>query len=105
MKNSHFLKLSGKKGIKMEKRTTVNLDGRNIEGAELNFKSLKEEWNEYQCEDGTILRLKVVVSEVFRLDEYDPDGKPRYLIKSSNVLSASVPETLKKGATKVRQDG
>lgn len=86
----------------MEKRTTINFGGRIVEATELGFKGLKEEWNEYQAEDGALLRLKVVVSEIFRLDEFDQDNKPIYVIKSSNVLSSSVPEHLKKGAANVQ---
>jgi len=86
----------------MEKRTMINFGGKTVEATELGFKSLKEEWNEYQADDGTYLRLKVVVSEVVRLDDYDQDSKPIYVIKSSNVLSSSVPEHLKKGGAKVQ---
>lgn len=86
----------------MEKRTRINFGGRDVEATEVGFKGTKEEWNEYQTDDGTILRLKVVVSEVYRLDEYDQDSKPIYVIKSSNVLSSSVPEHLKKGAARVQ---
>ena len=86
----------------MEKRTMINFGGQTVEATELGFKSLKEEWNEYQADDGTFLRLKVVVSEVVRLDDYDQDSKPIYVVKSSNVLSSSVPEHLKKGAARLQ---
>jgi len=86
----------------MEKRTRINFGGRNVEATEVGFKSLKEEWNEYQADDGTLIRLKVVVSEIIRLDDYDQDSKPIYVVKSSNVLSSSVPEHLKKGGATVQ---
>ncbi|HEY9072934.1 MAG TPA: hypothetical protein VIN67_02275 [Desulfobaccales bacterium] len=73
-----------------------------MEATELGFKGLKEEWNEYQADDGTVLRFKAVVTEIYRLDEYDQDSKPIYVIKSSNVLSSSVPEHLKKGAANLQ---
>ena len=86
----------------MEKRTMINFGRRTVEATEVGFKSIKEEWNEYQADDGTVLRLKVVVSEVIRLDEYDQDSKPIYVVKSGNILASSVPEHLKKGAAKVQ---
>ena len=86
----------------MEKRTTINLGGRNVEATEIDFKSIKEDWNEYQAEDGTIIRLKLIATEMYRLDEYDQDNKPIYIVKSSNVLSSSVPEHLKKGAARIQ---
>ena len=73
-----------------------------MDAIQIDFKSTKEEWNEYQAEDGTVLRLKAVVSEVYRLDEYDQESKPIYVMKSSNILSSSVPEHLKKGAAKLQ---
>jgi hypothetical protein len=82
----------------MERRTRIKFGGKEVDATQIDFKSIKEEWNEYQAEDGTVIRLKVVVSEVYRLDDYDQDSKPIYVIKSSNVLSSSVLEHLKKGA-------
>jgi len=48
-------------------------------------------------EDGTILRVKTVVASVFRLiEEYEPSGKPIYVIRSKDVVDAEVPEKLYK---------
>ena len=82
----------------MEKNTTVSFQGKLVEGVELDFKATKEEWNEYQTTDGSIVRMKVVVISIVRLkDEYDKENYPIYLLKSSNVVSVSAPENLKKG--------
>jgi hypothetical protein len=86
----------------MEKRTMINFGDRTVEATEVGFKGIKEEWNEYQADDGTVLRFKAVVTEIFRLDEYDQDSKPIYVVKSGNVLASSVPEHLKKGAAQVQ---
>ncbi len=86
----------------METRTRINFGGKDVEATQVGFKVIKEEWNEYQADDGTVIRLKVIVTEVYRLDEYDQDFKPIYVIKSSNVLSSSVPEHLKKGAARIQ---
>lgn len=86
----------------MERRIRINFGGREVDATQVDFKSIKEEWNEYQASDGTSLKLKVVLTDVYRLDEYDNDLNPIYVVKSSNVLSSSVPEHLRKGATKVQ---
>ncbi len=86
----------------METRTRINFGVKDVEATQVGFKVIKEEWNEYQADDGTVIRLKVIVTEVYRLDEYDQDFKPIYVIKSSNVLSSSVPEHLKKGAARIQ---
>lgn len=72
-------------------------DGRVVEGQEVNFETLKEGWNEYKLEDGTILKVKLVLAGVVRVEEYDPmTGSPHYFIKSTNVISTIVPDELKK---------
>lgn len=82
----------------MERSIKVLFEGKIVEGLDMDFKSLKEDWNEYQINDGTIIRMKVVVTNVAKIpDRYDPEGNPIYLLKSSNVLSVSAPEKLKKG--------
>jgi hypothetical protein len=57
-----------------------------------------EHWNEYLLDDGTIVRLKAVVTEIVRIEgRYDPEGNPAYAINTTNVAHISAPEELKKG--------
>lgn len=63
---------------------------------EIDFKDEKEYWNEYKLEDGTTLKVKLVLRGVKRLNQYEPDGTPIYAINSMNVVRAvDVPEELK----------
>ena len=56
-----------------------------------------ERWNEYQLSDGTVIRLKVVVVEVSRIEgEYDADGNPSYIMKSGNIMTVNSPDNLRK---------
>jgi hypothetical protein len=55
-----------------------------------------EPWNEYTLEDGTVLRMKVVLVEVQRTSNYNAEGEPIYAIKSANILDAKVPPALKR---------
>ena len=73
-------------------------DGREVEGTILTFRTTSEDFNEYLLDDGTVAKLKVVVTEVVRLDgEYGPDGNPLYFVASANVLAISAPDNLRKG--------
>ena len=75
----------------------VPYGGREVDGNEVEFNVRKEDWNEYQCMDGTIIRMKLVVSDIVVLpDEYDNEGNPVYVVKSKNVLSVRAPDNLKK---------
>ena len=49
-------------------KKTVNMGGRQVEGESIQFKTIEEPWCAYECADGTKIRIKVVVSEIVRLD-------------------------------------
>jgi len=68
------------------------------EGERVGVKSSEEKWNEYELEDGTKLRVKIVMASVYKLkEEYKPDtGEPIYAIKSDNIIDAEIPEKLYK---------
>jgi len=82
----------------MERTIKVPFEGKTVDGLDMDFKSIKEDWNEYQINDGTIVRMKVVVVNIAKVtDKYDNEGNPVYIVKTSNVLAISAPEKLKKG--------
>lgn len=63
---------------------------------EIDFTEEKEYWNEYKLEDGTTLKVKLVLRGVKRLNQFEPDGTPIYAINSMNVVRAvEVPDELK----------
>lgn len=65
-------------------------------GEEVEFETEHEGFNTYILHDGTKLKMKTVVSQVIRLEAYKPDGEPLYLINSTQVVSAIVPDNLRK---------
>lgn len=66
----------------------VPYQGRQVEGTPVEFLTRNEDFNEYQLTDGTILKIKMVVTRIIKLDEEKaPDGKPIYLIQSQNVVA------------------
>ncbi len=73
-------------------------DGTFIDATVVPFRGDVEHWNEYLLDDGTVIRLKPVVTEIARIDgQYDAEGNPAYVINSTNVTYVSAPEDLKKG--------
>lgn len=63
---------------------------------EIDFSEEKEFWNEYKLKDGTTLKVKLVLRGVKRLNRYEPDGTPVYVINSMNVVRAvNVPPEIK----------
>ena len=66
----------------------VQYQGRQVEGGPVDFLTRKEDFNEYQLTDGKMLRIKMVVTRIIRLEEEKaPDGNPIYLIQSQNVVA------------------
>ena len=84
--------------VGMNRKTKVKLaDGRELDAVELGFQTGGEHWNEYMLDDGSVVKIKLVVTNVVRLEgEYDPNGLPVYLAQSTNVMAVSAPDNLRK---------
>ena len=77
----------------------VNLGGREVMAEIVEFETEREGWNSYLLHDGTNLKIKTVLAEILRVEnEYSPNGDPIYVVNASPVLSAIVPDHLKKKA-------
>ena len=77
--------------------TKINFQGREVDATEVDFQTRREDWNEYQLMDGSVIKMKLVVSRIFRIDgQYDNEGNPVYQIKSTNVAAVTSPDALKK---------
>ena len=58
-----------------------------MESSDVDFKTGKEDWNKYQLEDGTILKLKIILMRI--VEETDSGGNKGYSFGWSNVISAT----------------
>jgi len=73
-------------------------NGEVVNGEEIDFEVEKESFNVYILHDGTKLKVKAVATQIIRLDVYNPDNTPIYIVQYSSVIAADVPEGLKKKA-------
>ena len=74
--------------------------GKEVDGEDMSFSLVREDWNTYQLHDGTELRMRLVVSEVVRISgEFDREGNPVYVVKSGNMLVVKSPDNLKRPST------
>jgi hypothetical protein len=81
----------------VERKKRVNLGTEQVDATEVGFRSSGENWNEYLVDDGTVVRMKLVVTEILRIDDrYDHEGNPQYFVKSTNVVAVSAPEHLRR---------
>jgi len=73
--------------------------GKDVVGRLIYINSSSEHWSEYLLDDGSTIRAKFIATKVFRVDgEYDIDGNPVYIVRSTNVVTVSSPDNLKKGS-------
>lgn len=81
----------------MERKTKIVLNGQPFDATVIPVRSSQEHWNEYLLADEAVVRIKLVVTEIYRIDGmFDPEGNPVYHIKSGNVASVIAPEELKR---------
>ena len=73
-----------------------------IEAEDLEFKTIREDWNLYELEDGTLMKVKMVVNKISR--GIDPQtggmlrvplsGEPYYNVRYNVTVVAEVSEKL-----------
>ena len=69
------------------KKTVRDRSGKSLVGTVVEVTQSTERFSEINLEDGTILRMKPVVTEVVRIDgQWDKDGNPAYSVRSTNIL-------------------
>jgi hypothetical protein len=72
----------------------INLGGQVVEAERMDFKALEEPWAEYKLGDGNVVKVRIVVSSVFKLATPDPiTGLPQYILQSGNVMTVEPPRT------------
>ncbi|MEM3666858.1 MAG: hypothetical protein QW222_07250 [Candidatus Bathyarchaeia archaeon] len=68
---------------------------------ECDFTVVSEDYSRYLLQDGTILKVKIVVKKIFRSAEITPEGFPAGLsFDSVNAVAAIVPPTMKGQSSK-----
>jgi hypothetical protein len=73
--------------------------GEEVEAELIGFRTSGEHWNEYLLDDGTVFRIKLVVTEIARVKGvYDAKGDPIYAASHTQVTAVDVPDGLKKPA-------
>jgi len=80
----------------MAQKKKYQFAGKEVMGEEIDFETDKESWSIYILHDGTKIKIKPVAMSFVRLEEYNPAGEPIYLINAQNLVSADVPDVLKK---------
>jgi hypothetical protein len=73
-------------------------DGQEHEAERIGFRSSGDHFNEYLLDDGSVLRIKLVLTDVWKVKEtYDALGNPVYLVEHSEVMAVDAPDDLREG--------
>lgn len=65
----------------------VPFQGRQVEATEVDFFTRKEDFNEYQLGDGSIIKMKTVVTAILKIEgELTTEGDPIYNLQSTNIV-------------------
>jgi hypothetical protein len=68
-----------------------------VDAERIEVKNAEESWNVYWLDDGSKIRLKPVVTEVWRVEgAFDNDGNPLYVTKTALVQAVDAPTELKR---------
>ena len=71
--------------------------GPNKDAELIEVQQSSEQWNQYLLADGTVVRFKAIVTEVWRIvDEYDAEDNPAYVVRSRNVVTVTSPDELRR---------
>jgi hypothetical protein len=63
------------------------MGGETVEASEVPIEESTERWTEIKLADGAVLRIKLIVGAVYRIEgKTDPDGNPMYAVKSTNHM-------------------
>ena len=79
-------------------RRILGPDGEEHEAEPIGFRASGEHFNEYLLDDGVILRIKHVLTDVWKAREaYDLSGNPIYFVVQSPILVVDAPDELREG--------
>jgi hypothetical protein len=68
----------------------VRIGNQDVDAVEMSFQTGGEHWNEYLLSDGSVLKLKPVVTQILKMvNQYDQEGNPVYVVKAANVVAVS----------------
>ncbi len=81
-----------------EKKTKVLLPtGAVADAVEVGVSDSTERWTDVTLEDGSTLRIKIVIMGAARIEgQYDQEGNPMYMVKANQVMAVSAPDHLRK---------
>lgn len=78
------------------KRTIPGPNGP-VDAEVIPFRTPVEHWTEVLVDDGSVIKLKLVVTDIYRVvDQWDAEGQPSYVVRSTNIVRVDAPDDLRR---------
>lgn len=82
-----------------KRKVKLNFNGKEVEAEIIDINQSSEKWNEYLLDDGTSVRMKLVLQKAYKiLGEFDNHGNPIYFFESTNIPTLDCPDDVKRKA-------
>jgi hypothetical protein len=81
----------------MSKPATIVIAGTPREATQIEVAEATRPWTDFLLEDGTRLRVHIVIDAVHRLEgQFDARGNPMYYVNTRTVHSVTSPESMRR---------
>lgn len=81
----------------MTQKKTYMYNGQPVDGQPINVESANEPWAQYTLEDGTTVKVKIVLLEVVRLKAHNEvTGDPIYQFQFQQIIGTVSPDSMKR---------
>jgi len=77
-------------------KKTFPYQGRQVQGESVGFESVSEPWAQYTLADGTNVKVKLILLDAVRLDEFNEQGDPVYQLQFQQIMGMVAPDSLKR---------
>jgi hypothetical protein len=79
-------------------KKTYLYQNRQVPGQAVDFEPTAEPWGQYKLADGSEVKVKIVLLNAARLDEFSEQGEPLYQFQFQHIVTIVVPDSLKRKA-------
>lgn len=81
---------------KMPSKNTYVFNGKPVTGESVGIESSNEPWAQYVLADGTAVKVKIVLLDAVRLDEFNETNDPIYQFQFQQIIGVVAPDKLKR---------
>ena len=69
------------------KEIEIEFGGRKIKGVAKEFEAEKEAWNVYRLDDGSVVKIRILVQDIVLTKEKNPDGSPLIVVRQGIIIT------------------